>query len=61
MYTGSYYEVLSIGATWVPTVAGASTTYNAREGYFTYAGGVVTLSFTANGSFLSTTTKSTAL
>ena len=29
MYTGSYYEVLSIGATWVPTVAGASTTYNA--------------------------------
>ena len=61
MYTGSYYEVLSIGATWVPTVAGASTTYNAREGYFTYTGGVVTLSFTANGSFLSTTTTSTAL
>lgn len=61
MYTGSYYEVLSIGATWVPTVTEASTTYTARDGYFTYTGGIVTLSFTANGTFLSTTTTSTAL
>ena len=61
MFTGTYYEVLSIGGTWQPTVTGASTTYSVREGNFTYTGGILTISFSVNGTFLSTTTNTTAL
>lgn len=53
-----YYEVLSMGATWNPTVSGAAS-YSYREGHFTYQGGLVTLSWCVSGTFSSSTTSST--
>lgn len=58
MFTGTYYEVLSMGATWNPTVSGAAS-YSYREGHFTYQGGLVTLSWCVSGTFSSSTTTST--
>lgn len=58
MFTGTYYEVLSIGATWNPAVSGAGS-YSYREGHFNYQGGLVTLSWCVSGTFSSTTTTST--
>ena len=58
MFTGTYYEVLSIGATWNPAVSGAGS-YSYREGRFNYQGGLVTLSWCVSGTFSSTTTTST--
>lgn len=58
MFTGTYYEVLSMGGTWSPAVTGAGS-YGYREGHFTYVGGLVTLSWCVNGTFSSSTTTST--
>lgn len=58
MYTGTYYEVLSMGATWTPAVTGAAS-YSYREGHFNYVGGLVTLSWCVSGTFSSSTTSST--
>lgn len=58
MYTGTYYEILSMGGTWNPVVTGAAS-YSYREGHFNYIGGLVTLSWCVSGSFSSSTTTST--
>lgn len=58
MYTGTYYEVLSMGGTWNPAVTGVGS-YSYREGHFVYQGGVVTLSWCVSGTFSSSTTTTT--
>lgn len=35
VYTGSYYEVLSMAGSWTPTIAGTAS-YTYQEGYFEY-------------------------
>lgn len=60
MFTGTYYEVLSMDGSWTPTIAGTST-YNYQDGYFHYSGGVLSFGFAVNGKFTSTTTSSTNL
>lgn len=58
MFTGSYYEVLSIAGAWTPSIAGTST-YSFQEGYFQYSAGIVSFGFSISGIFSSTTTSTT--
>lgn len=58
VYTGSYYEVLSMAGSWTPTIAGAAS-YTYQEGYFEYHAGVVSFGFSINGTFSSSTTSTT--
>ena len=58
MFTGSYYEVLSIAGAWTPSIAGTSA-YSFQDGYFQYNAGIVTIGFAVSGTFGSTTTTGT--
>ena len=58
VYTGSYYEVLSMAGSWTPTIAGTAS-YTYQEGYFEYHAGVVSFGFSINGTFSSSTTATT--
>lgn len=58
MFTGSYYEVLSIAGAWTPSIAGTGS-YSYQEGYFQYNAGIVSFGFSVSGAFSSTTTSTT--
>ncbi|MCM1232946.1 MAG: DUF859 domain-containing protein [Ruminococcus flavefaciens] len=58
MFTGSYYEVLSIAGAWTPTIGGTSA-YSFQDGYFQYNAGIVAIGFAVSGVFSSTTTTGT--
>ena len=58
MFTGSYYEVLSIAGAWTPSIAGTGS-YSYQDGYFQYNAGIVSFGFSVSGTFSSTTTSTT--